>query len=67
MQHWWLTGEPTLEELLSDEMMGPVVASAGMNREQLRLNLAEVARRLGRTRPNWGLCRKELGQIAIGF
>ena len=67
MQHWWLTGEATLEELLSDDMMGPVVASAGMNREQLRLSLADVARRLGRIRSHGSLCRKELGQIAVGF
>ena len=33
MQHWWLTGEATLEELLSDDIMGPVAASAGLSRE----------------------------------
>jgi len=42
----WLTGEPSLDELLADEMMGPVVASAGMSREQLRSSLAELALRL---------------------
>lgn len=46
MQRWWLTGEATLDELLSDEIMGPVAASAGKSREQLRLDLAEIARRL---------------------
>jgi len=30
MQRWWLTGEASLEELLSDEIMGPVAASAGL-------------------------------------
>ena len=43
----WLTGEPSLDELLADEIMGPVVASAGMSREQLRSSLTELARRLG--------------------
>lgn len=44
----WLAGEASLEELLGDEIMGPVVASAGMTREALRLRLAELARRLAR-------------------
>ncbi len=43
----WLVGEPSLDELLNDEIMGLVVASAGMNREQLRTRLTEMARRLG--------------------
>jgi hypothetical protein len=50
MEWWWVTGEATLEELLSDDIMGPVVASAGMSREQLRSNLAEIARRVGDAR-----------------
>lgn len=43
----WLVGEPSLDELLGDEIMGLVVASAGMNREQLRSRLTEMAHRLG--------------------
>jgi len=66
MHRWWLTGEATLEELLSDEIMGPVAASAGMSREQLRLNLAEVARRLGGDQSRSG-SRKEPRQFAVGF
>ncbi len=42
----WLVGEASLEELIGDDMMGPVVASAGMNREEFRLSFAETARRL---------------------
>jgi hypothetical protein len=42
----WLAGEPSLDELLGDDIMGPVVASAGMSREQLRSSLTEIARRL---------------------
>lgn len=65
MQRWWLTGEATLEELLSDEIMGPVVASAGLSREQLRLNLADVARRLGDRQGRTG-GRKEPRHVAVG-
>lgn len=46
--HPWLAGEATIEELLGDEIMGLVVASAGMTREAFRLSLAELARRLAR-------------------
>jgi hypothetical protein len=42
----WLAGEPSLDELLGDDMMGPVVASAGLSREQFRSHLTEIARRL---------------------
>jgi len=65
MPHWWLTGEASLEELLSDEIMGPVAASAGLSREQLRSSLAEVARRLGGEGRGGG--RKEPRQVAVGF
>lgn len=64
MPHWWLTGEASLEELLSDEIMGPVAASAGLSREQLRSSLAEVARRVGGDQSR---SRKEPRQVAVGF
>ena len=67
MPHWWLTGEAPLEELLSDEIMGPVAASAGLSREQLRSSLADVARRIGGDRESRAGGRKELRQVAIGF
>lgn len=67
MPQWWLTGEATLEELLSDEIMGPVVASAGLSREQLRLDMAEVARRIGGDRHGRAGSRKDTRQIAVGF
>ena len=67
MPHWWLTGEASLEELLSDEIMGPVAASAGLSREQLRSSLAEVARRIGGDREGRVGGRKESRQVAIGF
>jgi len=67
MPHWWLTGEASLEELLSDEIMGPVVASAGLSREQLRLSLAEIARRIGGDRQSVFAGREEPRKVALGF
>lgn len=67
MPHWWLTGEASLEELLSDEIMGPVAASAGLSREQLRSSLAEVARRIGGDRQSRSGSRKDSRQVAVGF
>ncbi len=61
----WLAGEASLEELLGDEIMGPVVASAGMTREAFRLSLAELARRLacqGRRRQSGQAARS----VAVG-
>ena len=51
----WLAGEPSLDELLGDDIMGPVVASAGISREQLRLRLTEIARRLAAAQAGCGL------------
>lgn len=42
----WLVGEPSLDELMNDEIMARIVASAGMSREELRSRLAEIARSL---------------------
>jgi hypothetical protein len=67
MPHWWLTGEASLEELLSDEIMGPVAASAGLSREQLRSSLAEVARRISGDREGRAGSRKESRQFVVGF
>lgn len=64
----WLAGEPSLEELLGDELMARVVASAGMSREQLRSRLTEIARRLadraGESRS--GQSRPEPRRAAVG-
>lgn len=46
MRIWRMTGEPSLKELLSDEIMDPVMRSAGVNGEELRRRLADLARRL---------------------
>jgi hypothetical protein len=47
MTRWRMTmTEPTLDDLLDDEMMDPVMRSAGINAQELRARLAETARRL---------------------
>jgi hypothetical protein len=42
------TGEPSLDELLEDEMMAGVMRCAGIDAAELRRRLAELAHRLGR-------------------
>jgi hypothetical protein len=58
MQKWWMSGEPSIEELLADEIMDPVARSAGMSREELRSKVMEIARRiaLGRSKGNRRAC-----------
>lgn len=47
MESWTaLCCEPSLEELIADEMMGAVTLSAGTDRLRLRALLSEIARRL---------------------
>ena len=38
--------EPKLEDLLSDDMMGPVLRSAGFDAQGFREMIAETARRI---------------------
>ncbi len=47
MSRWRLAGEPDLEELLGDDVMEPVVRSAGVSYEELRRQLSDISRRLG--------------------
>ena len=42
--------EPSLEDLLTDDMMAPVLRSAGVDRDQVREMLVETARRIDRRR-----------------
>lgn len=42
--------EPSLEDLLADDLMAPVLRSAGVDREQVREMLVETARRIDRRR-----------------
>jgi len=43
---WRMTGEPSLDELLGDEIMDHVTRTAGLDKSELRRRLAEIARRL---------------------
>ena len=43
--------EPSLEDLLADEVMAPVLRSAGFDRQGFRAMMAETARRLDDGRP----------------
>ncbi|MGE0258155.1 MAG: hypothetical protein AB7H71_09155 [Alphaproteobacteria bacterium] len=38
--------EPTLDELIEDEMMAPVLRSAGLDAQRLRALIVETARRV---------------------
>jgi hypothetical protein len=46
MANWRMTGEPSLDELLGDEIMEQVTRTAGLDRSELRRRLADLARRL---------------------
>ncbi len=47
MRRWKMAmREPSLDELLGDEMMVPVMRSAGMDASELRALLAELAQRV---------------------
>jgi hypothetical protein len=39
--------EPSLEDLLADEVMRPVLRSAGLEAQELREMMEETARRIG--------------------
>jgi hypothetical protein len=45
MLGWMMAAEPTLEELLRDDIMVPVTRSAGIDVARLRALMTEVARR----------------------
>ena len=47
MAGWKMTMiEPTLDDLLDDEIMQPIMRSAGVDAAQLKARLGETARRL---------------------
>jgi hypothetical protein len=64
----WLAGEPSLDELMKDDIMARIAASAGMSREQLRSRLTEIARRLdsGAREGRSGQSRSEPRRVAVG-
>jgi hypothetical protein len=47
MRVYRMAEEPTLDELLADEIMHPVMRSAGLDAGGLRALLRDLARRLG--------------------
>jgi hypothetical protein len=48
MQKWRAAGtEPSLDELLDDELMVPVMKSAGLSSDDLRALVEEAAERFG--------------------
>jgi hypothetical protein len=52
MRRWKMSDvEPSLDELLGDEIMIPVMRSAGLSAEQLRAELRQAARRLAPVKP----------------
>jgi hypothetical protein len=46
--------EPSLEELLEDEMMEPVLRSAGLDTQGIRDMIVETARRIDHDSESWG-------------
>ena len=46
--------EPSLDELLADDMMAPVLKSAGVDRDRVREMMAETARRVEERRSRSG-------------
>ena len=54
---WRLAGEPSLEELLGDEIMAPVMRRAGLDGPELRRRLLELAHRLGERAGREPSCR----------
>lgn len=58
MTGWRMTGgEPSLDELLKDEIMQTVMRSAGLDATRLKAQLADAARRLDVPhRPAAGAC-----------
>jgi len=64
----WLAGEPSLDELMKDDIMGRIAASAGMSREELRSRLTEIARRLDSSARQGGdgQSRREPRRVAVG-
>jgi hypothetical protein len=63
MAKWRLAGEPSLDDLLDDEIMDRVMRAAGLDATELRRRLADLARRLadGPRRDASCGCRAGLG------
>ncbi len=56
MRTWRTIREPTLDELLDDEIMGRMMRSAGIDEHELRDRLAALARRVVTPDPSPSCC-----------
>jgi hypothetical protein len=57
MREWRMAGEPSLDELLDDEIMESMMRSAGVDERELRRRLRELSHRLAwRTAPTGSCC-----------
>jgi hypothetical protein len=66
MRKWEMPGEPSLDELLGDEIMDHVTRAAGLDKSELRRRLAELARRLGDRLPKNGFDASRCCGAAVG-
>lgn len=66
MRKWQMPGEPSLEELLSDEIMDHVTRAAGLDKSELRRRLAELAERLADRQPKKGFDASRCCGAAVG-
>lgn len=67
MKTWRMTAEPSLDELLSDEIMDQVTKRAGLDTSELRRRLADLAHRLDGSREDNLLERCLLERCGPGF
>jgi hypothetical protein len=65
MPEWKMTREPTLEELLRDDIMVPVLRSAGVDAAKLRALVTDLARRLPVRRPSGCSAERALQPSAV--
>ncbi len=61
MPSWKQCREPALDELLADEIMQKVIASARTDAATLRRQLGEIASRIGHGVPSAALCEARAG------
>jgi hypothetical protein len=65
MPGWKMAAEPTLEEMLRDDIMVLVMRSAGVDAAKLRMLVTDVARRLPVRRPNGCPAERALQTSAV--
>jgi hypothetical protein len=65
MPGWKMVAEPTLEEMLHDDVMVLVMRSAGVDAAKLRALVTDVARRLPVKRPSGCSAERALQPSAV--